>query len=199
MVVIILNSDTSRKLLSFAQDFRTDYEHLFQPTRNYVIYKTSGQMEIDGKADEHSWNQAIWTDEFIDIEGPLKPKPYCNSGTPQISWDASGFKSAVSLHGTLNNPNDIDQKWIVEMAIPFEITKMQHCNLSTDQKQKNLIADRSNEVLIYIVLKLNQLVRFGVGKNQPWTESFGFFKIHLSVGDNDDHIANSHFSRCRSI
>ena len=48
------------------------------------------------------------------------PKPYRNGGTPLLTWDARGFKSAVSIDGTLNNPNDRDKKWTVEMAIPFE-------------------------------------------------------------------------------
>jgi len=48
------------------------------------------------------------------------PKPYRNGGNALISWNAKGFKSAVSTDGTLNNPNDTDKKWSVEMAIPFE-------------------------------------------------------------------------------
>lgn len=48
------------------------------------------------------------------------PKPYRNGGNPLLTWDAKGFKSAVSLHGTINNPGDRDKKWTVEIAIPFE-------------------------------------------------------------------------------
>ena len=48
------------------------------------------------------------------------PKPYRNGGKPLLTWDAKGFKSAVSIDGTINNPNDRDKKWIVEIAIPFE-------------------------------------------------------------------------------
>ncbi len=47
-------------------------------------------------------------------------KPYRNGGLPLISWNAQGFKSAVSIDGTINNPNDVDKMWTVEMAIPFE-------------------------------------------------------------------------------
>ena len=31
-----------------------------------------------------------------------------------------GLKSAVYINGTINNPNDIDNYWTVEMAIPLE-------------------------------------------------------------------------------
>jgi hypothetical protein len=47
------------------------------------------------------------------------PKPYRNGGQPDIKWNAKGFISAVSIHGSLNNPSDADTTWTVEMAIPF--------------------------------------------------------------------------------
>lgn len=47
------------------------------------------------------------------------PKPYRNSGQANIGWNAQGFKNAVFIDGTLNNPTDIDKMWTVEMAIPF--------------------------------------------------------------------------------
>ncbi len=47
------------------------------------------------------------------------PKPYRNGSRPLVTWNASGFESAVSIDGTLNNPTDTDTKWGVEMKIPF--------------------------------------------------------------------------------
>lgn len=47
------------------------------------------------------------------------PKPYRNGGQANIEWNSSGFKSAVFIDGTLNDPSDIDKMWAVEMAIPF--------------------------------------------------------------------------------
>lgn len=46
-------------------------------------------------------------------------KPYRNGGIPLISWNADGFRSAVFLDGTLNQPDDTDKSWTIEMAIPF--------------------------------------------------------------------------------
>jgi len=47
------------------------------------------------------------------------PKPYRNGGKPNIKWNAKGFKSAISIDGTLNDPSDEDIKWIAEIVIPF--------------------------------------------------------------------------------
>lgn len=42
--------------------------------RSYVVYKTIGNIEIDGKADEDSWQKTPRSENFIDIEGEIKPK-----------------------------------------------------------------------------------------------------------------------------
>ena len=174
------------------------YETLFVPSRNYTVNQSGSPILIDGKGDEPSWRKAVWTDDFIDIEG-LKmakpslrtrvkmlwdnnylyllaeleesniwcyyrthdqivfhendfeifidpdcdaenyfefelnarntlfdlflPKPYNKGGSADIGWNAKGFKSAVSIDGTLNDPADRDKKWTVEVAIPFECLK----------------------------------------------------------------------------
>lgn len=35
-------------------------------------------------------------------------------------WDSQGLKSAVYINGTINNPKDEDEYWILQGAIPFE-------------------------------------------------------------------------------
>nr|WP_308813194.1 carbohydrate-binding family 9-like protein [Aestuariibaculum sp. M13] len=42
--------------------------------RQYIAYKTSESISIDGMGSEASWDKAEWTDLFIDIEGDKKPK-----------------------------------------------------------------------------------------------------------------------------
>ncbi|OGX91980.1 carbohydrate-binding family 9-like protein, partial [Hymenobacter coccineus] len=47
------------------------------------------------------------------------PKPYRNGGDALVSWDAAGLRSGVQIAGTLNHPQDQDQGWTVELAIPL--------------------------------------------------------------------------------
>lgn len=49
------------------------------------------------------------------------PKPYRDGGKAQDSWDITGLKTAVQIRGTLNQPNDQDQGWTVEMALPWQV------------------------------------------------------------------------------
>jgi len=47
------------------------------------------------------------------------PKPYNEDGQPDNSWDIQGLKTAVAVQGTLNQPNDKDHGWTVEIAYPL--------------------------------------------------------------------------------
>ena len=177
--------------------------------KHYIVNKINDQMNIDGRDDELVWNNAIYSDDFIDIEGSKIPsqktnvkmlwdekflyvfaklyenhiwgditkrdeviyynndfevfinpnddvfsygeieinalgtewdlflnRPYRLKGKADSSWDINGLKSAVDISGTLNDPNDLDDYWTVEIAIPLkEIEK-----LNTSGKDEKVIS-----------------------------------------------------------
>lgn len=177
--------------------------------KHYIVNKINDQINIDGKDDELAWSNAIYTDDFIDIEGDKIPsqktnvkmlwddkflyvfaklyenhiwgditkrdeviyynndfevfinpnddvfsygeieinalgtewdlflnRPYRLKGKAESSWDINGLKSAVYINGTLNDPNDLDDYWTVEIAIPLkEIEK-----LNTSRKDEKVIS-----------------------------------------------------------
>ena len=177
--------------------------------KHYIVNKINDQINIDGRDDELAWNNAIYTDDFIDIEGSKTPsqktnvkmlwdekflyvfaklyenhiwgditkrdeviyynndfevfinpnddvfsygeieinalgtewdlflnRPYRLKGKADSSWDINGLKSAVDVSGTLNDPNDLDDYWTVEIAIPLkEIEK-----LNTSGKDEKVIS-----------------------------------------------------------
>jgi len=177
--------------------------------KHYIVNKINDQINIDGKDDELAWSNAIYTDDFIDIEGDKIPRqktnvkmlwddkflyvfaklyenhiwgditkrdeviyynndfevfinpnddvfsygeieinalgtewdlflnrPYRLKGKADSSWDINGLKSAVDINGTLNDPNDLDDYWTVEIAIPLkEIEK-----LNTSIKDEKVIS-----------------------------------------------------------
>lgn len=41
----------------------------------YLCHKISTSLQIDGRLDKPEWVGANWTDDFVDIEGNLRPKP----------------------------------------------------------------------------------------------------------------------------
>ncbi len=71
-----------------AQNLFAGYEKFFQEPRTYVVAKTSEHLTIDGRADETSWNDAPWSDDFVDIEGDNKPLPHFNTRMKML-WNDS--------------------------------------------------------------------------------------------------------------
>ncbi|MBJ2172828.1 carbohydrate-binding family 9-like protein [Aureibaculum sp. A20] len=162
--------------------------------RTHIAYQVKEEISIDGLANEVTWQNVPWSENFIDIEGVEKPtfktnvkmlwdenyyyilakieephvwanlkqrdtiifynndfeifidpdgdshnyfeievnalntvwelfvaKPYRESGEQVLNdWNITGLKTAVHVDGTLNNPNDTDKGWTVEIAIPWK-------------------------------------------------------------------------------
>ncbi len=43
--------------------------------KSYLCHKTTEIFQLDGRLDKAPWTHAAWTDDFVDIEGDIKPKP----------------------------------------------------------------------------------------------------------------------------
>lgn len=69
---------------------------LENPPRNYVAYRTTGPLVLDGKLDEPDWQNAPWTEDFLDIEGPDLPTPHYRTRAKML-WDDEYFYIAAEL------------------------------------------------------------------------------------------------------
>lgn len=83
-----------------------------------IYHENDIEVFIDPDGDTHAYFEyelnALNT--LLDLKMPM---PYRDGGKADISWNSNGFKSAILLDGTLNNPSDTDKKWTVEIKIPF--------------------------------------------------------------------------------
>ncbi len=62
---------------------------LFMPPtlpHGYVCYHASTPPVLDGKFNSPAWNLAPWTEDFVDIEGDLKPRPRYRTRAKML-WD----------------------------------------------------------------------------------------------------------------
>lgn len=86
-----------------------------------IFYNNDFEVFVDPDGDTHNYYEleinalnTAW-DLFI-------TKPYREQGNPVLNdWTVTNLKSAVHIEGTLNNPEDIDQGWTLEMAIPWKV------------------------------------------------------------------------------
>lgn len=167
--------------------------------KSYTCRRVREPITVDGRLTDAEWSHAPWTDDFVDIEGSVRPQPrfrtrakmlwddeylyvsawleephvwgtlteydqivfydndfeifidpngdteeyyeieinalgtifdlflfktYRNGGPAMHDWDAKGMKTGIHIDGTLNNPNDVDQAWSIEFAIPWQTLRV---------------------------------------------------------------------------
>jgi hypothetical protein len=83
-----------------------DFEVFLKPPATVEGQPAPGYFEFEINALNTSW------DLYLN-------KPYNQGGLPDNSWNIPGLKSAVAIHGTLNNSQDKDKGWTVEIAFPW--------------------------------------------------------------------------------
>jgi len=99
-----------------------------------IFYNNDFEVFVDPDGDTHNYYEleinalnTAW-DLFI-------TKPYREGNVVLNDWNMTGLKSAVKINGTINNPNDTDIGWVLEMAIPWSVYK-------TSYYENNVPVDR---------------------------------------------------------
>ncbi len=77
-----------------AQENFKGLEPLFTLPKSYVVQHTDAVLKIDGNLDEAAWQKAPWTDDFVDIEGSLKPLPALRTQVKMLWNDSTLFIAA---------------------------------------------------------------------------------------------------------
>lgn len=85
-----------------------------------IFYNNDFEIFIDPDGDTHNYYEfemnalnTVW-DLFL-------TRPYRNRGKVIDSWDIQGLKTAVHIDGTINDSDDQDNGWSVEIAIPWNV------------------------------------------------------------------------------
>jgi hypothetical protein len=74
---------------------RAANERSMEP-KGYVCYRAAETVEIDGDLRKAVWQAAAWTDDFVDIEGDLRPLPRFRTRAKML-WDDRYFYVAVEM------------------------------------------------------------------------------------------------------
>jgi hypothetical protein len=54
--------------------------------RQYLCYRAGGPVKFDGKLDDPAWKNAPWSEDFVDIEGDVRPRPRFRTRMKML-WD----------------------------------------------------------------------------------------------------------------
>ena len=76
------------------------YDRRLTTPRNYVCYRTTEKMKIDGKLNEKVWQKAAQTESFVDISGFDFPKPIYDTKA-RLLWD----DEYLYISAVLEEPN----------------------------------------------------------------------------------------------
>ena len=87
-----------------------------------MYFDNDFEIFIDPDSDNHHYYEleinalnSVW-DLMLHI-------PYRDKGERDNGWEIPGLKTAVQVHGTLNDPSDMDRGWSVEFAIPWTVLR----------------------------------------------------------------------------
>ncbi len=86
-----------------------------------VIFQDNDfEVFIDPNSDNHEYYE-FEMNALNTTWDLLLPRPYKDGGKAVNSWEIPGMKSAVHVHGTLNDPRDRDRGWTLELAFPWSV------------------------------------------------------------------------------
>lgn len=64
--------------------------------KHYICKRAQGQLDLDGRMDKPFWAVADWTEDFVDIEGDIRPKPAKQTRVKML-WDDEYFYFGAEL------------------------------------------------------------------------------------------------------
>ncbi|MFC1639406.1 carbohydrate-binding family 9-like protein [Gemmatimonadota bacterium] len=62
----------------------------------YVSYRAAEPIVVDGRMEEEAWRNAVWTSDFVDIEGPARAAPRFWTRA-KILWDSTYLYFAAEM------------------------------------------------------------------------------------------------------
>jgi hypothetical protein len=87
--------------------------------RDAVIFHDNDfEIFLDPTGDTHNYLE-YEVNALGTVWDLLLTKPYRDGGRIVNNWDINGLKQAIRINGTLNMPEDRDEGWTLEMAIPI--------------------------------------------------------------------------------
>ena len=83
-----------------------------------IFYDNDFEVFLDPNGDTHQYFE-FEMNAFNTVWDLLLVRPYRDNGSAIYGWNYNNLKTGTYIEGTINNPNDKDKYWTVEIAIPW--------------------------------------------------------------------------------
>lgn len=87
-----------------------------------IFYDNDFEVFLDPDGDTHQYLE-FEMNAYNTVWDLLLIKPYRDGGSAINNWNYTNIKTAVNIEGTINNPNDKDKGWSLEIAFPMNDIK----------------------------------------------------------------------------
>lgn len=138
--------------------------------RDAVIFQDNDfEVFIDPDGDSHNYMEfeinalnTVW-DLFLE-------RPYKDGVTARNEWDLVGWRTAVQVQGSINNPKDRDRGWTVEMAFPWK-SLAEHAGKATPPQEGDTWRMNFSRVEWKVTSKDDQYVKVPNRREDNWVWS----------------------------
>jgi hypothetical protein len=87
--------------------------------RDAVIFHDNDfEIFIDPDGDTHAYYE-VEVNALGTVWDLLLIRPYRDGGPPIDAWDIARLQVGIGIDGTINRPGDRDERWTVELALPW--------------------------------------------------------------------------------
>ena len=87
-----------------------------QEPKRYLCYRATGPLESTGSLNTAFWQHAPWTEDFVDIEGDIRPAPRFRTRAKML-WD----NECLYIGAEMEEPNVwatlTEPKWPPPMSL----------------------------------------------------------------------------------
>ncbi|GEL12052.1 Carbohydrate family 9 binding domain-like [Flavobacterium glycines] len=179
--------------------------------KNYVAYKTSEKIQIDGDELETSWSKAEWTDAFIDIEGVEKPK--FNTKVKML-WDDKNYYILAKIqephvwanlkqHDTIIFYNNDFEVFIDPDGDTFNYYELEINALNTawdlfltkPYREKNVVLNDWNNTGLQSAVKIQGTLNNPADTDEGWTLEIAIPWASYQKSFGEDNVPRDKFWR----
>lgn len=155
--------------------------------RRYFCQRLHDPLPLDGRLDKHAWQAAPWSEDFVDIEGDLKPNPPFQTRVKML-WDDDFLYVGAEMEEPHVSATLTEKNSVIFHDNDFEIF------IDPDGDTLNYYEFEINALGTIWELMLPKPYRFGGDPVSPWNRPGLRSAVHIDGKLNDPSALSNGWS-----